>query len=85
MATNHSTPYVFNALWTAVLTLNLMGIGWLLEKYIGLLLIEAIRFTLTGATIFVSNGIWLNLLPDLTACCNHWFGVVYRANYQRYR
>lgn len=63
MAISHNTPYGFNLLWTIVLALNLIGTGWLLEKYTGLIAVEAIRFVLSGATIFVSNGIWINLIP----------------------
>ncbi|WP_066014523.1 sterol desaturase family protein [Endozoicomonas atrinae] len=66
MAISHNTPYGFNVLWTIVLALNLIGIGWLLEKFTGLIVIEAIRFVLSGATIFVSNGIWIGQIPDWT-------------------
>lgn len=66
LAISHNTPYGFNVLWTIVLALNLIGIGWLLEKFTGLIIIEAIRFVLTGATIVVSNGIWIDLMPDWT-------------------
>ncbi len=53
IAISHNTPYGFNVLWTIVLALNLIGIGWLLEKFTGLIVIEAIRFVLSGATIFL--------------------------------
>ncbi|MBO9480707.1 sterol desaturase family protein [Salinisphaera sp. G21_0] len=66
LAISHNTPYGFNALWTFVLALNLIGIGWLLEKFTGLIVMEAIRFVFTGATIVVSNGIWIDLMPDWT-------------------
>ncbi len=66
MVISHNTPYGFNVLWTIVLALNLIGIGWLLEKFTGLIVIKAIRFVLSGATIFVSNGIWIDLMPDWT-------------------
>lgn len=66
MAISHNTPYGFNTLWTIVLALNLICVGWLLEKHRGLIIVEAIRFVLSGATIFVSNGIWIDRIPGWT-------------------
>ncbi|WP_299729621.1 sterol desaturase family protein [uncultured Endozoicomonas sp.] len=66
MAINHTTPYGFNILWTGILTLNLISVGWLLEKPSGLLWVEITRFTLSSASVFLSNHFWPGYLDAWT-------------------
>ncbi|MGB1272287.1 MAG: sterol desaturase family protein, partial [Endozoicomonas sp.] len=64
IAISHTASYGFNALWAAVLAINLIGTGWLLEKNKGLRWLEISRFALSLIAIALSQKLWPGFLPQ---------------------